>query len=202
VVEADKQGSLPYGGFLPTVDGITLTDTITNLYLQGKFSKLPYISGYVTDEASNSLPRTITELNATTLGFYNLSQADVDRYVSFFPVNETYSDPSGTGNFFPSTIEAYFQAASSFGEGGISGSERLTNLAMCRHGDCSTTWGFRFDAPTVGTKYYDESVPVAPVPHSADNSFLQNSTSVMRPFELAVAQEWRAYIGSFIRTGE
>lgn len=39
------------------------------------------------------------------------------------------------------------------------------------------------------------------VAHSADNSYLQNSTSVMTVFEKAIADEWRAYIGSFIRTG-
>jgi hypothetical protein len=165
--------SLPYGGFLPTVDGKTLTDTLTNLWLKGKFSKLPWIGGYVTDEATAALPHTVTELNATTLGFYNVSQVDIERYASFFPLNATYADASGTGNFFPNTLEAFFQAASSFGEGGISGSERLVNRAMCQYGNCDQTWGFRFDAPTVGTAYFNVSVPLAPVTHSADNSYLQ-----------------------------
>lgn len=43
---------------------------------------------------------------------------------------------------------------------------------------------------------------MAYVAHSADNSYLQNATSVMTPFEKAIALEWRAYIGSFIRTGD
>lgn len=162
---------LPYGGFLPTVDGITLTDTITNLWLQGKFAKLPLIGGYVTDEAVGRQ----TAINVTTAGYYNLSSDQVDQLASFYPVNSSYSDPSGTGNFFLSEAEAASQAAAAFGEGGISGSERLVNLAMCKYGNCATTYGFRFDAPTVGTNYYDVSVPLAPVTHSADNSYLQVS---------------------------
>jgi hypothetical protein len=166
---------LAFGGFLPTVDGFTLTDTITNLWLSGKFSKLPLIGGYVTDEASRSFNAAPAAINATTLGYYNFSQMQSDRLASFYPVNGSYSDPSGTGNFQLSSLEAYRQGLASFGEGGITGSERLINRAMCQYRACDTTWGFRFDAPTVGTKYYDESVPLAPVVHSADNSYLQVS---------------------------
>jgi hypothetical protein len=171
----DPACRLAYGGFLPTVDGVTLTDTITNLWLSGKFSKVPFIGGYVTDEASIGTSTAPAVLNATSLGYYNFSQEQSDKVVSFYPVNSSYSDPSGTGNFQLSPLEVTRQAAAAFGEGGISGSERLTNRAMCDHGACDTTWGFRFDAPTVGTKYYDETVPLAPVVHSADNSYLQVS---------------------------
>ena len=160
---------------MPTVDGVTLTDTITNLWLSGKFSKVPFIGGYVTDEASNGASTAPAVLNATSLGYYNFSQEQSDQLVSFYPINGSYSDPSGTGNFQLSPLEVARQAAAAFGEGGISGSERLVNRAMCDYGACDTTWGFRFDAPTVGTKYYDEAVPLAPVVHSADNSYLQVS---------------------------
>lgn len=53
----------------------------------------------------------------------------------------------------------------------------------------------------VGTNYSTSRYPLAYVAHSADNSYLQNATSVMTTFEKAIALEWRAYIGSFIRTG-
>jgi len=53
----------------------------------------------------------------------------------------------------------------------------------------------------VGTNYSSSSYPLNYVAHSADNSYLQNATSVMTAFEKAVAYEWRAYIESFIRTG-
>ena len=41
--------------------------------------------------------------------------------------------------------------------------------ALCQSGKCNQTWGFRFDAPTVGTVYWNVSVPLAPAPHSADS---------------------------------
>ncbi|KAK1991792.1 hypothetical protein LX36DRAFT_662981 [Colletotrichum falcatum] len=44
--------------------------------------------------------------------------------------------------------------------------------------------------------------PLNYVAHSADNSYLQNATDVMTPREKAIALEWRAYIRSFIRTGD
>lgn len=59
-----------------------------------------------------------------------------------------------------------------------------------------------FPSIAVGTNYSATEYPLAYVAHSADNSYLQNATSVMTPFEKAVALEWRAYIGSFIRTGD
>lgn len=55
--------------------------------------------------------------------------------------------------------------------------------------------------PAVGTNYTDLSHPLSYVAHSADNSYLQNATAIMTDFERAIAYEWRAYIGSFVRTG-
>lgn len=54
----------------------------------------------------------------------------------------------------------------------------------------------------IGSKYNSSDYPLNWVTHSADNSYLQNATSVMTPFEKAIAYEWRAYIGSFIRMGD
>lgn len=58
------------------------------------------------------------------------------------------------------------------------------------------------DSSGVATNYSDDSYPLSWVAHSADNSYLQNYTSVMTSFERNMALEWRAYIGSFIRTGD
>jgi len=54
----------------------------------------------------------------------------------------------------------------------------------------------------VGTNYSSNAYPLSWVAHSADNSYLQNATSVMTEFEKAIAYEWRAYLGSFICTGD
>ncbi|KAJ6532702.1 Alpha/Beta hydrolase protein, partial [Mycena vulgaris] len=197
----NSQG-LAFGGFLPSVDGVTLTDTITKLWLKGKIASVPFIGGYVTSEGGAVTPSTSTAITAATLGVYNFTAADAAQVASFYPVNASFADASGTGNFFVDGFRAVVQSAAGFGEGGIMGSERLVNAAMCAVGNCAQTWGFRFAAPTVGTKYADASVPLALVTHSADNSYLQNATAVMTTFEKKIALEWRAYIGSFIRTGD
>ena len=57
------------------------------------------------------------------------------------------------------------------------------------------------DCVAVGTNYTGLEYPLSYVAHSADNSYLQNATAGMKPFEKAIAYEWRAYIGSFVRTG-
>lgn len=54
----------------------------------------------------------------------------------------------------------------------------------------------------VGTNYNGTDYPLGFSSHSADNSYLQNATAVMTPFERDLALEWRAYIGSFIRSGD
>ncbi|KAJ7462028.1 Alpha/Beta hydrolase protein [Mycena latifolia] len=196
----NSQG-LAFGGFLPSVDGVTLTDTITKLWLKGKIAKVPFIGGYVTNEGGAAVSNTTTEITAATIGAYNFSAADAAHVASLYPVAAGYADATGAGNFFADGFRAVLAAAAAFGEGGIMGSEHLINAAMCAAGNCARTWGFRFAAPTVGTKYADPSVPLALVVHSADNSYLQNATAVMTAFEKKIALEWRAYIGSFIRTG-
>ncbi|KAJ7098313.1 Alpha/Beta hydrolase protein [Mycena epipterygia] len=182
---------LAFGGFLPSIDGVTLTDTISKLWLKGKIASVPFIGGYVTNEGGGVTASTTTTIDATTIGAYNFTPADVAQVARMYPVNASFSDASGAGNFFADGFRAVIQSAAGFGEGGIAGSEHLVNTAMCAVGNCARTWGFRFAAPTVGTTYADPSVPLS----------LVNATAVMTAFEKKIALEWRAYIGSFIRTG-
>jgi hypothetical protein len=59
--------SLSYGGFLPTIDGITLTDSVTNLWKDGKIAKIPFIGGYVSHESGNFISRNAT-FSANSIG--------------------------------------------------------------------------------------------------------------------------------------
>jgi hypothetical protein len=164
---------LAFGGFLPSIDGVTLSDTITKLWLKGKIASVPFIGGYVTNEGGAGVPNTTTVITAATIGAYNFSAADDARVAALYPVAADFADASGAGNFFTDGLRAVLAADTNFGEGGIMGSAHLVNAAMCAVGNCARTWGFRFAAPTVGTKYADASVPLALVVHSADNSYLQ-----------------------------
>ncbi|KAK7033929.1 hypothetical protein VNI00_012553 [Paramarasmius palmivorus] len=191
---------LSYGGFLPTIDGITLTDSITNLWKDGKVAKIPFIGGYVSHESGNFISRNAT-FSANSIGGYNLSDASIQKVLSMYPVNVSWGEPYGNGAFQSDEFRAAVLGNANLGEGGITCSERLVSTSMCAHGNCDQTWAFRFAAPTVGTNYQNATFPLAYVVHSADNSYLQNATAVMTDFEKGVAAEWRAYIGSFIRTG-
>jgi carboxylesterase type B len=187
--------------FVPTIDDVTLTDSITNLFKSGKIANVPTIAGYVNDEGGNAAARNTSELSPATNAMWNLTDARVAQAASYYPVNETFGFAS-PDNFFLSTFKAFVQSLHPFGEGGITGSERLVGRYMSEAFGSDNIWTFRFNAPTVGTNYSTSEYPLAYVAHSADNSYLQNATSVMTPFEQAIAAEWRAYVGSFIRTGD
>ncbi|ESK93149.1 hypothetical protein Moror_1085 [Moniliophthora roreri MCA 2997] len=191
---------LPFGDFLPSIDGVTLSDTVTKLWKNGKFAKVPFIGGYVSHESAGSMARNAT-LIADSIGGYNLSDASIQKILSIYPVNASWGEPYGNGAFQSDNFRAAVLANAGLGEGGATCSERLVSASMCARGNCDQTWAFRFAAPTVGTDYGDATYPLAYVVHSADNSYLQNATAVMTDFEKSVAAEWRSYIGSFIRTG-
>jgi hypothetical protein len=180
---------------------VTLTDSITNLFKSGKVANVPTIAGYVNDEGGNAAARNTSELSPATNAMWNLTDARVAEAASYYPVNATFGFAS-PDNFFLSTFKAFIQSLHPFGEGGITGSERLVGRYMSEAFGSDNIWTFRFNAPTVGTNYSTTPYPLAYVAHSADNSYLQNATAIMTPFERAIAAEWRAYIGSFIRTGD
>jgi hypothetical protein len=181
---------------------VTLTNSITNLFKSGKIANVPTIAGYVNDEGGNAAARNTSELSPATNAMWNLTDARVSQAASYYPVNATFGFAS-PDNFFLTTFKAFIQSLHPFGEGGITGSERLVGRSMSSAFGPSNIWTFRFNAPGVGTNYTDGSpYPLAYVAHSADNSYLQNATSVMTHFERVIAAEWRAYIGSFIRTGD
>lgn len=205
------------------IDDVTLTDTITKLFKAGKVANVAVIAGTVNDEGANAAARNTTALNTATNAIWNLTADQVSQAASFYPVNASFGFDS-PDNFFLSGFKAYIQALSPFGEPGITGTERVVGRYMSQAFGSNNVWTFRFNAPGklyplvflifpiqgqfslllcsgVGTSYTGDAYPLSWVAHSADNSYLQNATSVMTPFEKAVALEWRAYIGSFIRTG-
>lgn len=186
---------------MPTIDGVTLTDTITRLFKKGKAAKVKVLVGATNDEGSNLVSRSIIALEPAQNGIWNLTASQVETYLKFYPVNSTFGSYS-SDNFFPSAYKAAIQGTTVFGEAGITGSERLVARYMADVIGQAEVWSFRFNAPGVGTNYDGTDFPLGFSSHSADNSYLQNATAVMKPFEVALAREWRSYIGSFIRTGD
>ncbi|KAK1565839.1 uncharacterized protein LY79DRAFT_573241 [Colletotrichum navitas] len=182
------------------IDGVTLTDSVTRLFQQGKVARVSVIAGFVNDEGANTAPRNSTTLSPATNSIWNLTDSQLNQVVSYYPNNATFGYTS-PDNFFLTPFKAYIMSLSPFGEAGITGSERVVSKGMSSAMGSSRVWSFRFNAPGVATSG-NLTYPLNYVAHSADNSYLQNATAVMTPPEKAIALEWRAYIGSFIRTGD
>jgi carboxylesterase type B len=183
------------------IDGVTLTDSISQLFKKGKVAKVKTVVGFVNDEGANTAPRNTSFLDSSTNSIWNLTDSQVKQAVSYYPNNATFGYAS-PDNFFLTIFKSYIMSLSPFGEQGITGSERLVARYMSKAVGQNKVWSFRFNAPGVGTNYSGLPYPLNYVAHSADNNYLQNATAVMTPFEKSLALEWRAYIGSFIRHGD
>jgi hypothetical protein len=134
-------------GFVPTIDEVTLSDSITNLFKAGKVANVPVIAGAVNDEGGNSGPRNVSELSPATNALWNLTDAQVAQAASYYPVNSTFGFAS-PDNFFLTTFKALIQALHPFCEAGITGSERLVGRYMSEAFGSDNVWTFRFNAPS------------------------------------------------------
>jgi hypothetical protein len=77
---------------------------------------------------------------------------------------------TGQGNFWVNNDRAEISAG---GENGYHCTFRLLGDSYQQQ-SWPNVWASRFEAPTVGTKYAaDAPYPLAPILHSADNSYLQ-----------------------------
>ncbi|KAH7083509.1 Alpha/Beta hydrolase protein [Paraphoma chrysanthemicola] len=197
------------GSFGPTIDDVTLTDSVTKLFRQGKLASVPVIAGSTTDEGfegyinatqENPTPQNITTLDPSTNRLTNLTDAQVIEVASFYPVNASYGS-TVSGNFFLNTFHAYWMALALFGDAGIYGSERMVGRWMSAHHGPEKVWTFRFNAPPAGKNYSDSAIPLAPVTHSAENAYLNNPVASMTELERALAVEFRTYLSSFICSG-
>ncbi|KAH7013957.1 Carboxylesterase [Ilyonectria destructans] len=197
------------GSFGPTIDGVTLTDSVTKLFRKGKLANVPTIAGSTNDEGfdgyidahqQNPTPKNTTKLDPSTNRITNLTDYQVNEVAKLYPVNATYASVA-PDNFFQNVFRSYWMALGLFGEVGIFGSERLVGRWMsARHGP-QRIWTYRFNAPTVGSVNPKSPYPLGPVQHSAENSYLDVPLSSMTSYERAIAEEFRAYLSSFIRTG-
>lgn len=128
------------------IDNVTLTDTITRLFKQGKVANVAVIAGTVNDEGANSAARNVTVLTPATNSIWNLTANQVNQAALIYPVNVSFGFGS-PDNFFLSGFKAYIQGLSPFGEPGITGSERLVGRYMSHTHGSNRVWTFRFNAP-------------------------------------------------------
>lgn len=128
------------------IDGVTLTDTITRLFKAGKVADVAVVAGAVNDEGANIAPRNVT-ISPAASQIWNLTESQIEEAITYYPVNETFGS-SSPDNFFLSDFKAYIQSLNSFGEAGITGSERLIGRYMSEAFGPEKVWTFRFNAPS------------------------------------------------------
>jgi hypothetical protein len=143
------------GSFGPTIDGVTLTDSVTRLFTKGKVARVAAISGSTNDEGfagyinatqENPTPENTTSLDPSTNRLTNLTDAQVYEVASFYAVDANYSSVA-PDNFFQNVFKAYWMALGLFGEVGISGSERMVGRWLSAAHGQKNVWTYRFNAP-------------------------------------------------------
>ena len=135
-----------FAAFVPMIDNVTLTASITQLFMQGKTTNIPVLAGTVNDEGALASPDNITTLNPSTNTVWNLTDKQVYQAAGFYPVNNSFGFDS-PDNFFLSPFKSYIQSLTGFGEASIAGSERLVGRYMSQAHDQNWVWTFRFNAP-------------------------------------------------------
>lgn len=131
------------------IDGVTLTDTLTRLFQQGKVAPVSVIAGTVNDEGANTAPRNLTSPAANQI--WNLTASQISQAISYYPVNASFGS-TAPDNFFLNYFKSSIMSLNPFGEPGISGSERVVNKGMSQAIGSQRVWSFRFNAPSKSNK--------------------------------------------------
>ncbi|GAA5909725.1 hypothetical protein JCM6882_008474 [Rhodosporidiobolus microsporus] len=185
-----QANNFTWPGWLPSIDGETITDQPMRLLRAGKVAHVPVISAHVTNEIVRLNPHpnsNFTALVSSTIGPGVTPEliAQVERVYPEASVNAS----AESGTFANADQRAY----TFLNEGAANGGAFAVSRAIHQVGQPS--WLVRFNSP--------EPVPTYPdwygASHSADNYYLQNATTTMNETQQAVAYEWRAYIASFLK---
>ncbi|KAI5478673.1 carboxylesterase [Pseudohyphozyma bogoriensis] len=180
--------SFAYPGWLPSVDGKSLTDQPTRLYRDGKIARVPVMPGHVTDEIARLAP---PNTNFTSTVYSGVGEGITPELFANF----TTMYPEATGGNFSyntNTFQDFLHRQWRFQDESLA-SCASPMVARAASNYNAAVYEFVFDAPQPGYPAYESAT------HSSDNYFLQNYTSTMNQTQVDVAYEWRAYTASFIR---
>ncbi|GAA5931909.1 hypothetical protein JCM3775_000075 [Rhodotorula graminis] len=180
-----QDNGFSWPGWLPSIDGKTLTDQPIRLLNKGKIAKVPVITGDVTNEMGQLNPHPSANFTSTVgpgitpdllkelERIYPAPIANASANTNTYLTSDTQGWALGNDYTFTGAAFAISQAYKKAGLG---------------------SWYYRFDAPQT-----DKFPAYYAATHSADNWHLQNATSTMNSTEAAVAYEWRAYLSSFLK---
>ncbi|GAA6006764.1 hypothetical protein JCM10207_009088 [Rhodosporidiobolus poonsookiae] len=188
--QTKQANNFTWPGWLPSVDGKTLTGQPIRLFREGKSAKVPVLTGHPTNDFAGLNPHPNANFTALVSGQIG-RELTADTLADF---ERIYPDPIVNSSLDTNTYNTedlrswIFLNEYSF----KSASVAVAQAALRKK---QPAYYFRMNAPNLYPEYPAYYGPA----HSADNSYLQNATSTMNATEEAVAQEFRAYVSSFIK---
>ncbi|GAA5901149.1 hypothetical protein JCM6882_006130 [Rhodosporidiobolus microsporus] len=183
----DDQG-FSWPGWLPAIDGKSLTDQPSRLFRSGKIAKVPVLSAHTTNEIVRLIPHpnsNFTRLAETTIG-----PLVTPELVS--ELERIYPAPSVNASKDTNTYSNADERGYAIYDDNLSvGGAFMVSTGVAAAG--LPSYLARFNSPT------GEYPAWMGTPHSADNYYLQNATATMNSTQADLAHEWRAYLSSFMK---
>ena len=149
-----------YAGFdfAPSIDGGIIPDSPHTLLQQGKFAKIPFISGNNQDEGTLFTPTYINstvevELALSVLEPKTPNSTILGDILSLYPNDPSMGSPFGTGNETFGLAPEFKQLAAIIGDNGFQTNRRWFLDQSNSHG-LTQTWSYLFNALTPGAEPY------------------------------------------------
>ncbi|RXK40883.1 hypothetical protein M231_01731 [Tremella mesenterica] len=138
----------------PSIDGEIITDSPHTLLAEGKFSKLPFITGNCVDEGTSFVPTSVT--NETQVSMYIDSFEPVppnttilQDLLQVYPDDPSLGSPYGTGNETFGLAPEFKQIASIFGDALFQANRRWLLKQARDHGQ-PKIWSYLWTEPPIG----------------------------------------------------
>ncbi|GAA6042967.1 hypothetical protein JCM8097_000026 [Rhodosporidiobolus ruineniae] len=185
-----QENGFSWPGWLPSVDGKTLTDQPIRLLNEGKSAKVPVLTGHPTLDNAGLTPHPNSNFSALVLSTAGAGVSDklLSDFKRIYPA--PIVNASAATNTYSNEDERAWTWLSEYNF--KSASVAVAQSALNHKQDA---YYYRIDAQNV----YPQSAGWLPATHSSDNSYLQNATSTMNATQQAVAHEFRHYVSSFLK---
>ncbi|WWC68137.1 uncharacterized protein I206_102060 [Kwoniella pini CBS 10737] len=202
---AVKQNIL-FSGFVyaPTIDGDLIPDSPHTLLSQGKFAKIPFISGNNKDEGTAFVPSFI---DSTALGIQLINilepvdpdNTTISQLFTLYPDIASLGSPFDTGNETFGKSSAYKQISAIIGDSQFQANRRYF-LEKSNDNGLNQIWTYQFEQLTNGVDpslgiYHSSEIPFvfgATIPglNLTLNSFGNNYTSEDEQFSNIIMNYW------------
>ncbi|WWC86721.1 uncharacterized protein L201_001599 [Kwoniella dendrophila CBS 6074] len=198
------KSNLLFSGFVygPTVDGDLIPDSPHTLLSQGKFAKIPFISGNNKDEGTAFIPSFVNS-TAIALQLVDIlepvdpSNSTLAELFTVYPSDPSLGSPFDTGNQTFGFAPAHKQVAAIVGDGQFQAPRRYF-LQQAESNGLDQVWTYQFEQLTPGANpalgvYHGSEVPYvygAPAAAAVTGSSSVNYTAADQEISLTMMNYW------------